>query len=386
MKKILFIVTQSELGGAQKNVLDLAVELKNRYKVLVAAGPDGGGKLFKHLSDNKVRWHELKWLRRRANPIIDILGLIEIFSLLIKENPGIIHLHSSKAGFLGSLAGKLAGAKVVYTVHGAVFEAAFSKPARTLFLWLEKLAALFKDRVICVSQNDKKLWLNYRAAPEKKLFVVHNGLRLDQLEFLERTEAREYLAGQSAGILEALRGTDANLKIVGSIANFFPEKGLPFLVEAADTLLNKKRLPSVIFVVIGNGPEKKLLEKIVAAHGLQNKFLLVGNVSHAARYLKALDVFVLPSIKEGLPYTILEAMAAGVPIVASHVGGIPEMVKNNESAFLLFPRDIDGLAKKILELLDNQALAKKLTEAAKQKVQEFSLAKMIAETEKVYLD
>ncbi len=386
-RKILYIVTQSEIGGAQKNVLDLAVELKNRYDVLVAAGPDGGGKIFGQLADNKIRWQCLKWLRRGgANPLIDLAGLVQILLLILKEKPDIVHLHSSKAGFLGSIAGKIAGARVIYTVHGAVFEASFSKLARKIFLWLEKFSAYFKDKIICVSANDKKLWLNYKAAPEKKLIIIHNGLNLDKTDFLDPAEAKEYLASQSANFFEALQGTTDSLKIVGTIANFFPEKGLPYFIEAADILINQKQLKNIIFVVIGDGADRPLLEEIIKAHNLQSQFILNGTIANASRYLRAFNIFVLPSIKEGLPYTILEAMAADVPIVASHVGGLPEMIKNNVNGFLLFPRDIDTLAEKIMELLDNPALAQKFSEASQKKVQEFSLAKMIAATEKIYLE
>jgi len=385
--KILYIVTQSELGGAQKNVLDLAVELKNRYDVLVAAGPDGGGKLFKQLADNKIRWQCLKWLRRSAiNPLIDLAGFIQILFFALKEKPDIIHLHSSKAGFLGSLAGKMAGAKIIYTVHGAVFEASFSKLARKIFLWLEKFSAYFKDKIICVSANDKKLWLNYQAAPAEKLIVIHNGLDLNKIDFPPRAEAREYLASQSANFFEALQGADDSLKIVGTIANLFPEKGLPYFIETANILIKEKKLANVIFAVIGEGPDRLLLEKIIDDLDLQNKFVLTGNIVNASRYLKAFDIFVLPSVKEGLPYTILEAMAAGVPIVASHIGGIPEMIKNNYNGFLLFPRDTDALAKKIMELINNPSLGQKFSEASRQKIKEFSLAKMIAQTERIYLE
>lgn len=387
MKKILYLITQSELGGAQKNVLDLANELKNRYQILVAAGPDGGGKLFKQLADNKIRWRELTWLRRSAaNPLRDAGAFFQILFLVLKEKPDIIHLHSSKAGFLGALAGRLAGAKIIYTVHGAVFEAAFSNLARKMFLWLEKFGAYFKDRIICVSQNDRKLWLEHRAAPTEKIFVVPNGLDLAKTEFLSRGEAREYLAGQSANFFEALNGTDETLRIVGTIANFFPEKGLPYLIEAADILINKKRLPNLIFAVIGGGPEKLLLEQMIAEHRLEKNFVLAGMIGRAARCLKAFDIFVLPSIKEGLPYTILEAMAADRPIIASHVGGIPEMIASGENGCLFFPRDSESLAQKIAQLLNEPALRQKFAAASLEKVKEFSLEKMIAATERVYLE
>lgn len=384
--KIIYLITQSELGGAQENVLNLAMGFKDKYDVLVAAGPDGDGKFFKRLADNGIRWQKLRWLRRSAtNPLTDIAGFCQILSLFIKERPNLVHLHSSKAGFLGSLAGKLAGIKVIYTVHGAIFAASFSKIARTFFFCLEKFSAYFKDKIICVSANDKKLWLKYKAAPENKLIVIHNGINL-KTDFLSRQEAREYLASQSANFFEALRGSGENLKIIGTIANFFPEKGLPYSVEAADILVNKKKIKNIIFAIMGDGPERLLLEETLKERGLTDKLILLGSVANPFRYLKAFDIFVLPSIKEGLPYAILWAMAAGLPIIASHVGGLPEMITNNANGFLLFPRDTDGLAKKIMELLDNPALCQKFAFNSQQKIKEFSLEKMVAETEKVYLD
>ncbi len=385
--KILYLVTQSELGGAQKNVLDLANGLKAKYDILVAAGPDGGGKLFKQLADKKIRYFELRWLRRNAaNPLVDTAGLFEIIGLLFKEKPDLIHLHSSKAGFLGAIAGKIMGIRVIYTVHGAVFEASFSRLAKQLFLLLEGFSAYFKDKIICVSDNDLRVWLKYDVAPAQKLTVVYNGLDLTSLDFLPQPAAREHLFSQSANLFEAAQGSKDELKIIGTIANFFPEKGLPYLIEAADILINKKQLQNLLFVVIGEGPDRLLLEEIIEDHQLQNKFILTGSVSNAAKYLKAFDVFTAPSTKEGRPYVIMEAMAAGLPIVASHVGGIPELIKNNQEGFLVWQRDSEALAEKILELLNNKSLAQQFGLAAQQKAQGFSLDKMIAATEKVYFD
>ncbi len=385
MRKIIYIVTQSELGGAQKNVLDLAVALKNRYAVLVAAGPDGDDKLFKRLADNKVRWHKLKWLRRSAaNPLIDLLGLIEIFLLLIKEKPHILHLHSSKAGFLGSLAGWIARVKVIYTVHGAVFEASFSRLARKFFLYLEKLGAYFKDKIICVSANDKKLWLDHQVAPAAKLFVVHNGLDLTK-DFLSKPDSREYLASQSANFFEALKGSDNNIKIVGVVANFFPEKGLPYLIEVADILINKKRVKNLLFAVIGNGPDKMLLEKMIAEHGLENNFILISGLSQAAPYLKAFDVFVLPSAKEGLPYTILEAMAAGLPIVSTDRGAITESVIDGQNGFIVGVRRPEQLAERIGTLIDDPALRMKMGKKSRALYEEkFTEGRMVEKLTRVF--
>ena len=387
MTKILYLITQSEYGGAQKNVLDLAREFKEKYQVMVAIGPDGDGSLFTRLDEIKIPVIKLKYLRRSAtNPLMDLLGLCEIRRLLKKERPDVLHLHSSKAGVLGSLATCcLPKIKVIYTVHGAVFEASFSSLARKLFLWLEKLTARFKDKIICVSANDKKLWLKYKAAPDDKLAVIHNGLDLNEKP-LSKDQAREELFSQSAPLFEAARGSGPDLKLVGAIANFYPEKGLSYFIEAANILINKQKIKNTIFIIIGEGLERPLLEEIIKDSGLEKNFILTGNIRHASQLLPALDIFVLPSVKEGLPYTAMEAMAAGLPIVASYVGGLPEIVEGKKNGFLVLPRNPDMLAKKIMELLQNPALAAKFSQAAKQKIQEFSLDKMVKETEKIYLN
>ena len=390
--KILYLITQSGFGGAQKNVFDLATNLEaGRFDVVVAAGPDGDYQLNRRLDQKGIRNFRLKHLRRRINPISDLLAFFEILGLLKKERPDILHLHSSKAGVLGSLAGKLVGAKVIYTVHGTVFEAEFKSLTKRFFLWLEKFSALFKDKIICVSEKDRNLWLKYEVASPNKIITIHNGLDYKDLEqnFLSKERVREIFTSYHAGLFEAFRDATDELKIIGTIANFYPEKGLPYLIEALNLVF--KKIPNAIFVHLGYGPEKELIEAVIADHHLEKKIFLMGapeNFSErieAAAYLKFFDIFVLPSLKEGFPYAILEAMAAGLPIVASYVGGIPEMVENAKNGFLVLPRNSEMLAEKIMELLQKPELAQQFSRTSQQKIQEFSLEKMIKETEKIYL-
>jgi len=371
MAKILYLITQSELGGAQKNALDLARALKGKHEILVAAGEDGGGSFFGKLEQAGIPFKKLHWLHRRLNPFLDFLAFWEIKELLKKEKPAILHLHSSKAGFLGSLAVDPQKTKIIYTVHGAVFEAPFKILSKKLFLWLEKLTAPKKRKIICVSQNDKNLWLKNKAALEEKLVVVRNGLNLENIVFLEKEKARQDLT------------LPQDAKIIGCIANFYPEKGLSYLIEAANILKQKNIDP--IFALIGDGKERKDLEEKIKKYHLEN-FLLLGRKSNAVQYLKAFDLLVLPSVKEGLPYVILEAMAAGLPIVASRIGGIPEMIEEGQNGFLTEPRDAQALAQKIAEILENPAIAQKFGQVSKEKLPQFSLSKMIDETERIYLD
>jgi len=376
MPKILYLITQSELGGAQKNALDLAMALKGEYEILIAAGPEGGGYLFKEAAAKNIRTKKIHWLRRAINPLFDLLAFWEISRLLKKEKPDILHLHSSKAGILGSLAAPTK-TKVVYTVHGAVFEAAFSPMAKKIFLALEKWTAHLKDKIICVSQNDRNLWLKNHAAPAEKLAVVHNGLGADALDFLPREIARRELEHFIKHPLE-------NNFIIGTIANLYPEKGLPYLVKAAKIIQKHELVPNMVFIVIGEGRQRAKLEKMIKERRLENKFFLPGALPQASRYLPAFDAFALPSIKEGLPYTILEALAAGLPIIASLVGGIPEIIQNNKNGLLVLSKNPKVLAESLTEIAQNPKLKDRLSSAAKERSQDFSLAKMSAATEKIY--
>lgn len=384
--KILYIITQSEWGGAQKNVLDLACELAKKHEILIAAGHDGGSNFFAQLKENNIKFFRLKYLRRSAkNPFLDALSVWEIFKLLKKEKPDILHLHSSKAGFVGAIAGKLAKIKkIIHTVHGAVFEAPFSKSAKIFYLWLEKFGAKFKDKIICVSKNDKKIWLKYNVAPENKLVVIHNGIDLEKMEFLPKNEARESLAGLSVPFFEAMKSKNPDLKIVGAIANFYPEKGLPYFIQAATTIFITKK--DLLFVIIGEGRQRILLEEMIKDARIENKFILAGAVKNASRYLKAFDVLVLPSIKEGFPYAILEAMAAGLPIVTSHIGGIPEIIQDSQNGFLTLPKNSEMLARNITELIENPLLIQKFSQNNLEKIKEFSVKRMVEETENIYLN
>ncbi len=376
-KKILYLVTQSNFGGAQKYVFDLATGLdKAKYDVAVAAG--GHGELLKQLEQKGINVFKLKWLRRPICSIRDTLAYFEIKRLLKEWQPDVLHLNSSKAGILGCLAARHLPIKVVYTIHGSVFEAAFPSLAQKFFLYLEKKTAKYKHKIICVSENDRVLWLKYKLVPTEKLVTIHNGINIYATS-LTREEARQRLFQNAPQNYN-------DYQVVGWNGWFYPEKNLEALIQAANLIftLPKYQNKKILFVIFGNGPQEKILKLEVKKINLENRVIFPGAVPEGAKYLKAFDVFVLPSIKEGLPYTIMEAMAAGVPIVASNVGGIPEMIEDGKNGFLVAPRDFEALAEKILQILENQELAQKFSRNSLEKVKEFTLEKMVSKTEQQY--
>jgi len=379
MKKILYLITSSEYGGAQKYVFDLAVNLPEaKYQATVAAG-SGDGELFKRLAGFPlVKAIKLSNLKRLPGPLAAKRCLKEILELLTKEQPDILHLNSSMAGCLGSWAAKVykkntkANLKVVYTVHGWVFlEPSFLKP-RIYFL-AEKITARWKDVFIVLSERDLQIGLKRKISRENKFVKIYNGLNDEAPCFLTKETARKILPAEFQ---------KNNLPIIGTIANFYPTKGLQYLIEAARLLKEKNK--NINFIIFGDGPEKKKLEKQIAESNLEKNIFLAGRIPSAARYLTAFDIFILPSVKEGLPYAILEAMAAELPIVATGVGGIPELIENNKSGLLVEPKNPVALASAIEGLLADPNQKKNLAREAKQRIKKFSLAKMLNQIYSLY--
>lgn len=364
-KKILFLITQSEFGGAQRFLLELATHLDTaKYESLVSSKP---GELLDVLEDKHVTVQPLKWLRRDISPVYDLLGLWEIFRLLRRERPDVFFLLSSKAGFLGSLAGRWARTpRIVYRIGGWAFNDPQSWFLRKLYLTAEKISARWKDVIIVNSRHDAAQAERLGIKPREKLVTIYNGIDPASLQFFARDEARKRL------------NVPPSEKLIGCIANFYKTKGLPVLIEVMAEI--HKTHPSVKLVIIGDGRERRHIESEIAKHDLQDVVLLAEHLPEAWKYLKAFDIFVLPSLKEGFPWVLLEAMAAEIPVIATSVGAIPEIVKNDENGMLVEPGNSEALQLAISELFNNASLRDKFASHAKETVeQKFKLDRMIQE-------
>ncbi|MAF13927.1 MAG: hypothetical protein CMI53_03470 [Parcubacteria group bacterium] len=371
--KILYIVTQSGWGGAQRYVFDLALSFHDKgYDVTVAGGNDIDGKktLLTKLDENNIKSYKLNNLVRQINPLKDLAAYFEIKKFIKKNNPDILHLNSSKASIIGAIAGKHTGVKkIVYTVHGYAFNEPLPIWKKMIYLWSEKISAQYKNILICVSEFDRQIGIKNKIAPENKFITIHNGVK--HINFQPQDQARQYLK------LEKTNTT------IGTVANFYATKGLTYLIKAAQLTIQEK--PDLKFVVIGDGQERKNLENEIKELNLQNHFLLLGVKEKAWQYLPAFDIYVSPSVKEGFPYHVLEAMKASLPIITTNVGGIPEMIEDEINGLLVKPADPQALSQAIIELLDNQKLSEKISSAAEQTANEkFGLEKMILATEEIY--
>jgi glycosyltransferase involved in cell wall biosynthesis len=355
--KILYIITKSNWGGAQKYVFDLATGFAAEFDVVVAAG--GHGELANRLREKNIRFSEVKNLVREIRPCRDLLAFFEIISLIRRERPDVVHTNSSKAEILGNLSAWIMRVpRVIFTAHGFVFNENVSFCQKKFYVWWEQLASLFADKIICVSNYDRASAIENGVGTEKKLAVIHNGIATDKSEAARRGERGKI--------------------IIGTIANLEKNKALQYFIQAAKILNGK--YADLEFRIIGEGLERPFLEQEIARLGLSN-FKLLGFQAEAWRLLPELDIFALSSTKEGFPYVILEAMAAGLPVVATRVGGIAEAIMDDVDGFLVAPADAEALAEKIGILIEDQEKRVALGAQARAKVQtEFSSAGMLAAT------
>lgn len=383
-KKILYLVTQTEPGGAQKYIYDLATHLDDsKYVAEVAIGKGEKEDWLKKLEEKGFKVWYLKHLVREVNPWHDFLSAFELNNLFDKIQPDIIHLNSSKIGSTGAVLAwiykKLShrpDVKIVYTAHGFVFTEPLSILRKGFYIWSERISGLFKDKIICVSEQDKIIGLNHKIANHKKFITIRNGIELNNLKFLEKKQARKKI---SLG-----NQLPAANNWVGTIANLYSTKGLEYLIRSAKILTEK--YSKLIFVVIGEGSLRKNLEEKIEELNLENKFFLIGTMDNAAQYLKAFNIFCLPSIKEGLPYTLLEAMAARLPVIVTRVGGMVEVIEPDVNGLTVPPKKPRELARAIETLLNNTKLQNKFIKNNLEKIKKFNLEKMVCETEKLYLN
>ena len=401
-KTILYLITQSELGGAQRYVLDLANNLQGEFNITVAFGKqDTNGELAEKLKIAGINNYNIPHLKRAISPIDDFLALVEIIKLIKKIKPNIIHLNSSKISILGSIASLIIKFQVssfkfqvVYTVHGWVFNEPLPRWLKLFYFWAEKITALFKNKIICVSEFDRQIALTKKIAAALKLITIHNGLA--PIEFYSKEEARQRIHSvipasepessvqhhEQVSGLRVKPAMTSNL-LIGSTGNLYKTKGFEHFIKASKIISEQKI--SATFIIIGEGEERKKLETLIRQNNLANDFILTGRINEAAKLLPAFDIYVCSSVKEGLSYTIVEAMQAGLPIVATNVGGNSELIEDNITGLLAEAGNPESLAQKIIELIQNQTLRNKLGQQARLKArEEFCLEKMVEETKKAY--
>jgi len=371
---LLYVITKLELGGAQKQLLALIRNLdKEKFRLFLFTAKDGF-LLAEALSINDLTVHKSRWLERPLNPFKDLLALIEICRFIKKNNIEIIHTHSSKAGILGRLAAKLARGngvrKIVHTVHGWSFNEYQPIPARVLYIFLERFVGRFTDTLIVVSDWDKRKGLDNKIGKDGAYILIRYGIDFNELRV-------------GASSLKQDLGLAADDLAVGMVACFKPQKAPQDFIKVAACV--HKILPRVKFLLVGDGLLRKDIERLIYAYNLQNQVILTGWRQDIPALLSVIDVLVLTSLWEGLPVSVLEAMASAKPVIATRTGGVSEVLGEGRGGFIVPARDTAAIADKLVSLLQNETLRKQAGQDARAALPAcFRLENMVAQTAKLY--
>lgn len=359
--KILFVLTRAdEWGGAQVHIRDLSQALKRDGHDVVVAGGEAGHSAI-HLEENGIRFIRLRRLVRSIRPFNDMAAVFELLQVLRTERPDVVSLHSSKAGIAGRIAARLASVPVLFTAHGWAFTEGVGELSRRLYKSIERCMAPLASRIITVSEYDRRLALDASVGKPEKLVTVHNGMpNLEQC---------------------AVERDDQHLVRIIMVARFAAPKDQAQLLEALSGL--KGETWQLEF--IGDGEFREQCEQQAHSFWLGEQVIFSGQVDDVAGHLRRSDVFVLATNWEGLPRSIIEAMRASLPVVATDVGGISEQVLDGETGYLVPRGDTAALSECLRSLIQNPERRQAMSRASRERYEsEFTFERMYEKTLSIY--
>lgn len=375
--RIVNIITRMELGGPPILVLDILQHLdKERFESTIATGItiDRKYDMIGFARDKNIRVFAMPSLVRDIHPLKDIKTLIKLVIFLKKEKFDIVHCHTSKGGFIGRLAAKLAGAKIIiYSPHGDIFEGYFCKLATDFFILLEKFAARFTDKIINLTKIEIERFLEHGIGTRHQLKQIYNGINI---KYYERAMTSNLKKRDEFGL-----GKDDF--VCATVGRLVPVKGHTYLVKAIQKVV--KVIPEAKFLFVGDGELKPKLSEEIKSYDLQRNVFLLGARSDIATILSCINVFLLPSLNEGFGMVLIEAMAARKPVIATNVGGVPEVVINGTTGILVPPEDPEAFSSAIIKLYNNPEMSLEMGLAGYKRAKKlFNIETTVHELEELY--
>jgi glycosyltransferase involved in cell wall biosynthesis len=371
-RKIAHVITSSHpFGGAQRNTL-LSVKglQQDGYDVELICGP--GGQLITEAEAVAVPVHVLENLVRPLAPIKDLCAFFQLYRLFRSRRYDVVHTHSVKAGLLGRLAAWFARTPVIiHTIHGVPFVIGDDLRSR-IYRSYERLVGYVTKKVVCVGEVLKQEVLDWKVRLDQKLVTIYSGIEFSS--YVPRRPAAEIK--QELGIQECW-------PIIGSVGRLTECKAQHYLLEAVALLTTK--YPHLKLLFVGEGELRPFLEQRVEALALKEHVLLLGEKDCVADYLNIFDIYAMSSVFEGVGRALTEAMYWGLPIVATPVYGVKEVIIHEQTGLLVPPRDPQTLAAAMDRLFSDAVLAKTVGANAKRKAEEMMGGdRMIADLERLY--
>jgi len=379
--RILRVIARLNMGGPALHVAYLSAGLRERgYETTLVAGDVGRGEeSMAYVAESLgVPVTTLPALHREISPVRDIVAAVRLARIIREQRPHILHTHTAKAGAIGRVAALLAGRArppvIVHTFHGHVLRGYFGRRRSWFFRRLERRLARSTDVLVAVSPEVRDDLVALGVAPEEKFVVIRLGIELDQRiadSAAERTGTRRLL------------GVADDRFVVGWIGRMTGVKR-PDDVLRAFKLVRDHGIDACLCMV-GDGPERDRVEQLAHQLGIVRHCLFPGYQEEISPFFGAFDVFMLPSANEGTPVTAIEALASGCPVVATRVGGVPDVVRDGEDGFLVEPGDVLALADRIVRLAADPSLRGRLGAAGRERVvPRYGVGRLIGDVDGLY--
>ena len=383
LKKVALIITRMIPGGASKVIRQIIEAAAGKYDLTLISGQeDLDDKVIKELP-SKCKVVLVPSLVRNISPFKDFRAYREILCEIRKSEFDVIHTHTSKAGFIGRLAAGKAGVPVIiHSPHGSIYTEGSNIEGVPSLSWgkkllqsLEKYAGKMTSWLTTLSEHEKEICIKLGLSTEKNTVVIHNGIECSDFYVSEeeRKKARKLFQMENSDI------------VLLSIGRLSPEKGHAVLIDAFAKVMKRKpedRSQKTVegrlsLIIVGDGPEKGCLEKQVKTLMVEDLVTFAGHCDDVRKYLAAADIFLLPSLYEGFGIAVVEAMAARLPLIATSVGGVPEIISDGEEGLLVPSSDSEALSENIKLLVDSPEKRFSMGNAGKERAGDFTTEKMI---------
>jgi glycosyltransferase involved in cell wall biosynthesis len=383
--KVIHVITRFDKGGSAENTFITVRDLdKSRYDVVLVTGASTPGNAgdpeaeavqanMTAARENEVRLIGLRHLVRDLKFFSDIIAFFSLLNIIQREKPHIVHTHTSKAGILGRWAANLCRVPIiVHTPHGHVFWGYFNPRQTRLFVLLERWTARITNAIVTLTPQEKEDHLRFRIAPEEKFTVIHSGvdLRTFRADLYPPPETK------------ALLGIPPEMTVVGTVGRLTPVKGQEVLIRAASELIRHGE--KIFLVLLGDGELRQDLEQLTIHLGIAEHVRFLGWRPDVARVMAACDIFCLPSRNEGMGKVLVEAMAMGKPIIASSIGGIPDIVRSGENGILVPVGDAAAWAEAIARLCRDPEERRRMGDAGMLMAPRYSSEEMIKRIDQLY--
>lgn len=371
------MITRLERGGASSVLLEVLCRCNSQqfeHHIATGISRERGNNMISYARDKGFRVFVIPSLVRDIRPYLDLNALMRLYFLMVKGRYGIVHCHTSKGGFVGRLAARLANAPgIIYSPHGDIFEGYFGSIKTSFFVLLEKFAARFTDKIITLTKSGIEPYLKAGIGKQSQFEYIYNGV---DIAALEKRKVDRILKRRELGV-------ENDCSLIVTAGRLVPVKGHAYLIDALVRIV--REVPNIRLVFLGDGELRKELLGQVKALELENHVLFLGMREDVPEIISCGDLFVLPSINEGFGVVLLEAMAMKCPIVATNVGGVPEVVLDGVTGILVPPKEPLQLAMGIIGLLKDTSLAIRMAEGGYQRLKAcFDIKETVSNTEVLY--